>query len=192
MKEYMTPKSELSQRAATLWRAYMQGNMSAMEELVELTRRPLFAFILSARGQADWDADDIFQETWLRTLRRRRRVKPDHVLSWLFRVARNLIIDRGRTAKPITPLDGAESAVTQKASNDPSPAEDTARRELVQILREAVERLPAEQKEVFVLRTEGQMPFKEIARIQGVSINTALARMQYAVGKLKAELRREA
>jgi RNA polymerase sigma-70 factor (ECF subfamily) len=51
--------------------------------------------------------------------------------------------------------------------------------------------LPAAQREVFLLRTEGELPFREIARLQGVSINTALARMQYAVEKLRVGLRTE-
>jgi RNA polymerase sigma factor (sigma-70 family) len=68
------------------------------------------------------------------------------------------------------------------------PAQSVAAHDLGHHIEQLVEQLPPEQKEVFVMRTQAHIAFKEIARIQGVSINTALARMHYALGKLREEL----
>ena len=66
-----------------------------------------------------------------------------------------------------------------------------ADRDLGQRIESAVRQLPEEQKEVFLMRVRGDLPFKDIAAIQGVSINTALARMQYAIVKLRNALKSE-
>ena len=71
------------------------------------------------------------------------------------------------------------------------PDEQVAGRDIGKRLREALRELPEEQREVFVLRMEQDMPFREIAKLQGVSINTALARMQYALRKLRRDLRQD-
>ena len=77
------------------------------------------------------------------------------------------------------------------AGDEPAPGERLEASELGERISGAVAGLPDEQKEVFVMRVRGELPFKEIARIQGVSINTALARMQYAITKLRPVLARD-
>lgn len=181
-------------RAEALWAEYRRGRGEALGELVEHYRRPLFAFILNMTEKRE-DAEEIFQETWHRTLRQIHHVEGRRLLSWLFRVARNLIIDRVRGLKPLESLDqkaaDGTAPLERLAATGLSPAGETAGRDLGIRLRAAIGHLPPEQKEVFLLRVEGDVPFREIAKIQGVSINTALARMQYALAKLRNELQEE-
>ncbi len=165
------------------WR---KGDESGLIELIDQYRRPLFSFILRMTGGND-DADDIFQEVWFRAIRNIDRYRQRHFISWLFRIAHNLIIDRSRRRKPSVPLDDDQGDRTafELAGTGPSPADYIHNQELQIHIRKAVESLPAEQREVFLMRMEAELPFKEIAKIQKISINTALARMSYALDKLK-------
>lgn len=179
-----------------VWLAeYRAGRVEAMGALVDHYRRPLFGFIAKMmEGHAD--AEEIFQETWVRALSNISRYREDKFLSWLFRIAHNLVIDRARRGKRLVELDRPQdedggSLQENMASPVRGPDDAVRARELGARIGEAVRRLPDEQREVFLMRTEGDLPFKEIARIQGVSINTALARMQYALQKLRAELKDE-
>ena len=107
------------------------------------------------------------------------------------------MIDRSRCRKPNVSLDaatgdeGTETLVDRVPSKGRSPSDAAEGAELRASIQSAVARLPPEQREVFLLRTEGDVPFKEIAQMQGVSINTALARMQYAISRLRKLLHEE-
>lgn len=172
---------------------YRHGNVEALGRLVEHFRRPLFGFILrmtEGRG----DAEEIFQEAWLRAIRSLDSYRERRFLSWMFRIAHNLIIDRARKAKPVVDAAalgaGEEDPIeTRVAAPGVSPAVETTGHDLGRRIAQAVGRLPAEQKEVFLMRVEGDLAFKDIAKIQRTSINTALARMQYALKKLRKELK---
>jgi RNA polymerase sigma-70 factor (ECF subfamily) len=171
-------------------RDYQAGRLDALDRLIERTRRPLYGFIAKMTG-GHADSDEIFQEVWVRALRNLHRYRDDRFLSWLFRIAHNLVIDRARKTSRLVSLDdpavsdGAPPA-ERLAEPSPDPAAQAALSDWAALIARAVEQLPPEQREVFLLRTEGDVPFKEIARIQNVSINTALARMQYAVRKLRS------
>ena len=172
---------------------YRQGNIDSMGKLVEHFRRPLFGFILKMTEGRE-DAEEIFQEVWFRAIRSLDSYREKRFISWLFRIAHNLIIDRARKAKPMyDPHPGEPGRQDELETRIPSPGINPARqvegRDLGKRIAEAVTRLPQEQREVFLMRMEGDLPFKEIARIQETSINTALARMQYALAKLKDELK---
>ncbi|MBN1268832.1 MAG: sigma-70 family RNA polymerase sigma factor [Kiritimatiellae bacterium] len=174
--------------------AYRRGDSEALGKLVEHYRRPLFGFILSMT-QGQGDAEEIFQEVWFRAIKNLDRYRPKSFLSWLFRIAHNLVIDRARKRKPEASLDenpeGGRPLADRVAARGPDPAAQTGSRDLARRIAAAAEHLPAEQKEVFLLRTRAELPFREIAKIQGVSINTALARMQYALAKLREALRED-
>lgn len=166
--------------------AYRVGDKAALGRLVKRYERPLFAFIL--RMASPSEADDLFQETWIRAIRALDTFDDRKPLSWLFRIARNLMVDRSRRAKRWVPLE-SETGEDRWASPLPSPAEMASDNDLGVRIRQAVDRLPIEQRDVFLMRTEGDLPFKEIAKLQKVSINTALARMQYALEKLRVALK---
>jgi RNA polymerase sigma-70 factor (ECF subfamily) len=166
--------------------AYRTGDKDSLSLLISRYERPLYTFILRMAGPSD--ADDVYQETWVRALRALGDFDGRKPLSWLFRISRNLVIDRARRSSRWAPLE-TESGEDRWPSDKPDPAANAAAADLGGHIRKAVEGLPPEQREVFLMRTEGDLPFKEIARLQGVSINTALARMQYALDKLRTALK---
>ncbi len=173
---------------------YRDGNGSALDLLVERYKRPLFRFILNMTGSSA-EAEEIFQEVWLRAIRNIDRYRDDKFLGWLFRIARNYLIDTRRTAKNAGSLDkvgetGA-SLLDVIPGNGVSPDQRAAGSDAMARITAAVASLPSDQKEVFLMRMDDCLSFKEIARIQGVSINTALARMQYALSKLRGALEDE-
>jgi RNA polymerase sigma-70 factor (ECF subfamily) len=173
---------------------YRHGQVDALELLVERYRRPLYGFIYNMAQRRE-DADEIFQEVWFRVIKKITIYKEDHFLGWLIRIARNITIDRIRRKKPDFSLDqeaeDGRSMVQSLADENPDPgmlAEDEDMR--VRIAK-AVATLPVEQKEVFLMRAQANLSFKEIARAQKTSINTALARMQYALSKLRIALKKD-
>ncbi len=189
------PKDEYGDQSGPekQWLAdYRRGDVEALGRLVEHYRRPLYAFILRMM-EGHVDAEEIFQEVWFRAVKNLHKYREDRFLSWLFRIAHNLVIDRARRMKPtVDPHpradEGEDPIQTQLADRKIDPGTAAAGRDLGIRIREAVAALPEEQRQVFQLRMEADVPFKEIARLQRTSINTALARMHYAVHKLRAVL----
>ncbi len=177
---------------AQLLAAYRDGDAEALGRLVEKYKRPLFAF-LSRFAANPGEADEWFQETWVRAIENMNFFRQRHLIGWLFRIAHNLAVDAVRRRKPDCSLDAP-----QPASGEPlaeripaamlSPDAVVAGRDLGQHIAAAAARLPVEQREVFWLRMDAGLPFKDIARIQRTSVNTALGRMQYALAKLRADL----
>ena len=173
---------------------YLDGELRALEMLVERYRQPLFGLILNLVRNKD-DAEDIFQETWFRAIRRMESYKPDSFMGWLAMIARNLIIDKSRTAKPMVSLDveydDGSTPIMKLNSREPDARRKTSAKELGKKINAAIMELPEDQREVFVMRVQAGLPFKEICGIQGTSINTALARMQYALAKLRDILKED-
>lgn len=168
---------------------YRKGDVNALGLLVEHFRRPLYAYILNMI-QGRGDAEEIFQETWLRAIRNMDRYRERNFIGWLFRIARNLFIDRVRRARheadPSRPGSGPDTPLAERIPDpQPSPDRQAADRDLGTRIRQALAELPEDQREVFLLRSEADLPFKEIARLQGTSLNTALSRMHYALQKLR-------
>ncbi len=176
--------------------AYLSGDANALAPLVEKYKRPLYSFVLKMTEGRE-DADEIFQETWFRALKNIHKFKHKNFLNWLFRIAHNLVIDRARRSKRNvsiqTALGGDEENTLEDHLAAPgiSPAEEAGGTGLGVKIEEAVATLSPEQQEVFMLRMYGNTSFKEIAKIQKCSINTCLARMQYALGKLRSILKEE-
>ena len=174
---------------------YRKGKVESLAHLVEHFRRPLYGFIVRMTESSN-DAEDVFQEVWLRAIRHIDSYHEKNFLSWLFRIAHNLVIDRVRRQKPVvhfpeTPFTTTATRWEDRIPDTTSAAPDRqiAMRDVGPRIKAAVAKLPVEQREVFLMRMEGDLPFKEIARIQKVSINTALARMQYALNKLRQDLK---
>lgn len=178
--------------------AYLGGDADALAPLVEKYKRPLYSFILKMTEGRE-DADEIFQETWFRALKNIKKFKHKNFLNWLFRIAHNLVIDRARRSKKNVSLQRGiggndENQTTLEdhlAAPGISPSEESGGTMLGIQIEEAVKTLSPEQKEVFMLRMYGNISFKEIAKLQKCSINTCLARMQYALGKLRSILKEE-
>jgi RNA polymerase sigma-70 factor (ECF subfamily) len=175
----------------TLLTRYRRGDIEALEALINKYRRPLYSVIIGMTQGRD-EADDVFQEVWLKVIRKHGKYRHGNFCGWLIRIAHNVVIDRSRRKKPEVSLDKEHdegfSLVQVLPGNEPPPAKRIETRDLKDKMARAVGTLPAEQKEVFLMRVQAELSFKEIARIQKVSINTALARMQYALAKLRVIL----
>lgn len=178
-----------------LLQEYRDGNLDALGHIVDHTRAPLYRFIYGMVRDAHL-AEDVFQDVWIRAIKGLHRYQSDRLLSWLFRIARNRVIDLSRKRKPNFSLQQPVGSPAQPGNNLDSfipsdnhgPARQSANHELALRIRDAVDQLPAEQREVYLMRTEADLPFKIIAQTQQVSINTALARMQYALRALRERL----
>jgi RNA polymerase sigma-70 factor (ECF subfamily) len=185
----------MAENDAELLAEYRAGNVEALETLVNRYRRQLFGFILNMLGRSG-EEDEVFQEVWLKAIRKIDTYKDKYFLAWLIQIARNLIIDRWRRKKPSASLDRENeqggTVLDTIAGNELDPAGMTADKDLGRRIAAAIDELPEEQKEVVLMRVKADLSFKEIAAIQGVSINTALARMQYGLSKLRTLLRDEA
>ena len=172
---------------------YRKGDSDALEQLVVKYRRCLFAYILGKTSSVH-EAEEVFQEVWLRAIRKLPLFRERNLRGWLVRIAHNLVIDRARRNRHEISLDAGEqegrSLREALPAGGPDPSQQTAGKEMVQAIQLAVKRLPEEQREVFRMRTQAGLAFKEIAAVQRVSINTALARMQYALAKLRPVVRR--
>jgi RNA polymerase sigma factor (sigma-70 family) len=143
------------------------------------------------------DAEDIVQDVFAELVEANRLLMPiDHLTGWLFRVARNRIVDLFRKKKPerlddawIADGDGELLQVEDLLpSEDAGPDALYARRVLIDELALAIHELPNEQREVFVAHELEGRSFREMAAGRGVSVNTLLARKRYAVRHLRARL----
>jgi len=182
--------------------------LTALQPDILAQNRELTALIARERGRlgsfirrrvADpGEAEDILQEVLFELVQSTRLLRPiEQVGAWLFRVARNRIIDRFRRA-PRTPTRGAMDADGDADDGatleDLLPAADAgpearyARRVLLEEIEAALEELPAGQREVFVAHELEGRSFRELAEASGLGINTLLARKRYAVQHLRARL----
>jgi RNA polymerase sigma-70 factor (ECF subfamily) len=175
--------------------AYQQGDPGAFEALLRRHRAPLFTFLLRMLGERE-RAEDLAQETFLRIVKgaqaweHRARFQ-----TWLFTIARNLCVDQSRRDRfrRADSLDaqgpGDEPAMVDSVAGheiDPDRGAESAR--LRPVLQRALLSLAAEQREVFILREQAGVPFREIAEIQGVNENTVKSRMRYALEGLRKAL----
>jgi RNA polymerase sigma factor (sigma-70 family) len=167
-------------------------------EVVTRERPRLLSFI--RRRVADpGDAEDILQDVFYALVEANRLLMPiDHVTAWLFRVARNRIIDLFRRKQPerLGATVGGDADDERLPLEDLLPANDAdpealyARAVLLKELEAAIDNLPREQRHVFVAHELEGRSFKEIAGETGVSVNTLLSRKRYAVLHLRKRLRR--
>ena len=144
------------------------------------------------------EAEDILQEVFYELVQAYRLMKPlEQAGAWLFRVARNRIIDRFRTRKPEAVRSSAASAEDEERfpwedllpSPDAGPEAAYAREILGDEIESALDELPEEQREVFVAHELEGRSFNEIAAATGLSVNTLLSRKHYAVLHLRRRLR---
>lgn len=165
---------------------FIKGEESCFEEIIKRHKHKVFAYIsLYIRDQAL--AEDIFQDTFLKVIQSVKAGKyadNGKFLSWVMRIAHNLIIDNFRRVKQMNTIsnDNYESDIFNSAKlSDGNIENDLIKRQIQKDIRALISALPDDQREVVILRHYSDMSFKEIADITGVSINTALGRMRYAL-----------
>jgi RNA polymerase sigma-70 factor (ECF subfamily) len=174
---------------ALLVKNYVEGDENALTILINRHQSKIFGFIYSKISDRDI-SNDIFQDTFIkviRTLKTKSYNEEGKFLPWVMRIAHNLIIDHYRKNKKMPMFrETEEFSIFSIMTDDSLTIENKIIREQVEIdLKKLIEELPADQKEVLVMRMYQDMSFKEISEITGVSINTALGRMRYALMNMR-------
>jgi RNA polymerase sigma-70 factor (ECF subfamily) len=165
---------------------FIKGEQSCFDQIIRRHKNKVFAYIsLYIRDQAL--AEDLFQDTFMKVFQSVKAGKYQDngkFISWVMRIAHNLIIDHFRRIKQMNTVsnDDYESDLfNSKKLADATVEDDIIRRQIQKDVRKMIARLPDDQREVVILRHYAGLSFKEIAEITEVSINTALGRMRYAL-----------
>ena len=171
---------------------YLAGQESAFGLLLERHRSRVFTTILLIVRDEEM-AEDLMQDAFIKavhTLKSGRYNEQGKFAPWITRVAHNLAIDSFRRAKrlPHVSLTDDDRLANTLTIVEDSPDDVLAREETHARLRALIQELPAPQKEVLLMRHYGDMSFQEIADATGVSINTALGRMRYALVNLRKKM----
>jgi len=180
---------------ADLLFAYSKGDVSAMDCLVGRYRQALFSWFMGMTGSRA-DAEDLFQDLWVRVIRNADRFENVSFRAWMWQIARNLLIDFRRKKKPDVSLDAVETEddqplLDQLVSPERGPAEELEQADLAKRAMRAVGQLPEIQREIFLMRVQGDLSFSEIAATLKIPLNTALGRMHDATTKLRLILTKE-
>jgi RNA polymerase sigma-70 factor (ECF subfamily) len=175
--------------------AYGAGSAEAFEVLYGRWRRQIYRFLLRQCDGAG-TADELYQDVWLRVVNGRCQYTVMAKFStWLFRIARNRLIDhwRSESRKPVSETPVADDCEADPLDNVAAPDElqpekVMERNERVRLVVGAVESLPDAQREAFLLLEEGGLTIDEIALLTGVGHETAKSRLRYAMTRLRARL----
>ena len=179
-----------------LVRMYEEGKDNAFDILLKRHQVKLFEYIFFLTRNEDF-ANDIFQDTFVRAItaiRSHNYEATGNFCSWLICISRNLILDNHRRQHNTTmvshELVDENGDVKGDLLNDirlcePTIEQDVFKQESMEKVRQMVDRLPDNQREIIYLRYYNDMPFKDIAKILNISINTALGRVRYAIINLR-------
>ena len=170
---------------------YVGGNNKAFDELLARTQSSLFAYIMFVVRNEDV-ANDIFQETFVKVITRLQEgqyTDSGKFSFWLTRIAHNVIMDWYRAQRSEHIVDLADDNDLSKLKGhevlDNFRESEIVNEQVMDDVRRMMETLPASQREVVYMRFYQQLSFKEIAELTGVSINTSLGRMRYALMNLR-------
>ncbi|NLG17769.1 MAG: sigma-70 family RNA polymerase sigma factor [Fibrobacter sp.] len=171
-----------------LFDLWLSGDTRGFSGLYDKYKNRVFGFLVRMTGDREI-AEDLLQETFFAALRNADQFdRSRSFLSWLFGIAHKRTIDYFRHAKVETEhKQDAEAAIGSKID---APDQQLSNQNLRGLINEAVETLDPLQREVFLLRELGGVPFKEIAKIMNCPINTALGRMRLALKNIRKELKK--
>ena len=174
---------------ADLVKNYINGDENALAILIKRHQSKIYGFIYSKVTDRDI-SDDIFQDTFIKvikTLKSNSYNEEGKFLPWVMRISHNLIVDHFRKTKKMPMYrETEEFSIFSIMSDDSLTIENKMIFDQVEVdLKKIIEELPEDQKEVLVMRMYQDMSFKEISELTGVSINTALGRMRYALMNLR-------
>ena len=171
--------------------AYIDGDNKAFDLLLERTKTKLFTYIVFVVRDRDL-ADDIFQETFVKViikLQQRKYTNSGKFGAWLVRIAHNVIMDwyrEQRAEKIVEPTEGNDlSNLGGNDLLDMNVENHFVNEQVMRDVRKMMNMLPPTQREVVYMRYYEEMSFKDIAKVTGVSINTSLGRMRYALINLR-------
>ncbi|MBE9468554.1 MAG: sigma-70 family RNA polymerase sigma factor [Bacteroidetes bacterium] len=173
-----------------LVKQFIDGNQSSIEILINRHKKRVYTYIFLIVKKQHL-AEDIFQDTFIKVIKSLRLGKYNEegkFVSWVLRIAHNLVIDYYRKEKHLKVYSNDDNEIdifnSQKFS-DRTIEEDIISNQISQEVKLLIEELPEDQKNVIILRHYAGLSFKEIAEQTNVSINTALGRMRYALINLR-------
>ncbi|SKB31261.1 RNA polymerase sigma-70 factor, ECF subfamily [Salegentibacter holothuriorum] len=174
---------------AVLVREYMHGSEPALSKLITRHQHRIYSFIFSKVFDRDV-AEDIFQDTFIKvinTLKKGKYNEEGKFLPWVMRIAHNLVIDHFRRNKRMPKFDnsGDFNIFSVLSDSDLNVETQIIKDQIENDVKELIKELPEDQLEVLTMRIYKDMSFKEISERTGVSINTALGRMRYALINLR-------
>lgn len=171
-----------------------KGDMAAFERVLNAYNKPIFNYLVRLLGNRD-EAEDALQEVWGKVIKQASSYKDQGLFSsWLYRIAHNHCLDHYRRQnsrvdkREVVENDEGLSWLDIVSSEGQSPFDELAEQEFMHRLEEALQDIPERIREVYLLRTFQDVPFKEIAEIQNSPIGTVLSRMSQAVKQLKEKL----
>ena len=160
------------------------GRMEAFEALYARYRGPLYRYVLRQCGN-DATANDLYQGSWEKIIRARRSYRPAAPFrAWMYRIAHNHVMDHFRRSRP-----EAEIRPESIESGSAGPDEWLGHECREARLRQALDQLPAKQKDAILLKLDGGLDLQTIADVLGVNRETAKSRLRYAVARLKQALK---
>jgi|TARA_B110000902_G_scaffold236393_1_gene282490 RNA polymerase sigma factor (sigma-70 family) len=170
---------------SSLVKSYIEGNEYSLEILIKRHQQRLYSFIYSKIQDRDL-TEDVFQDTFIkviRTLKKGNYNEEGKFLPWVMRIAHNLIIDHFRKSNRMPTFKNTDEFDIFSVLGDGNlnAEKKIIQEQIYSDVRDLVKELPEEQKEVLIMRMYKDMSFKEISENTGVSINTALGRMRYAL-----------
>jgi RNA polymerase sigma-70 factor (ECF subfamily) len=179
------PVSLIKEKDSILVKGYINGCERSLAVLIERHKLKIYNFIYSKVFDRDI-AEDIFQDTFIKvikTLRKGAYQEEGKFLPWVMRISHNLVIDHFRKNNRIPIFESKDEFDIFQIIGDDAPniESNMIDRQVVEDLQKLIIELPDDQREVLTMRLYKDMSFKEIAETTGVSINTALGRMRYAV-----------
>ncbi|HKV04005.1 MAG TPA: sigma-70 family RNA polymerase sigma factor [Candidatus Acidoferrales bacterium] len=171
-----------------------RGDLDALSALITRYQNRLYRYLLRlVRERAE--AEDLFQETWLRVVEKIRKFDPNRNFdAWLFTVARNLAFDRLRRIRPESldepapGMESNESAVSRLVSGERPALERLLERERFGRLGEALATLPVVYREVLTLRFEEEMKLEEISQVLGTPLSTVKSRLRRSLEQMRSQL----
>ncbi|WP_432670897.1 RNA polymerase sigma factor [Flavobacterium sp. SM2513] len=174
---------------ALLVKNYIAGDEKSLGTLIARHQSRIYNFIFSKINDRDV-CDDVFQDTFIKvikTLKSNSYNEEGKFLPWVMRIAHNLVIDHFRKNKKMPMLRETEefSIFSILGDDTPNIEKQMITLQIEEDLRKLVQELPEDQKQVLIMRMYQDLSFKEISEQTGVSINTALGRMRYALLNLR-------
>ena len=166
---------------------YRNGNYADFEILLSRHQAKVYGYIFSVVKDKDV-ADDIFQDTFLKvvqTINTGMYKDENKFIHWVMRIAHNLIVDHFRRVSKLPTVNKNDFLLENLRVLDDNAEKVVIKNQTRQDIRKLIKKLPDEQRRVVILRHYGKYEFKDIAEKTGVSINTALGRMRYAIINLR-------